>query len=63
MEFFQHIWSQALTTVHGAEEETRRRGELIRALGTAAVERVIEAQDELASLRSLASGCGDGTRS
>ena len=21
MEFFQHIWSQALTTVHGAEEE------------------------------------------
>lgn len=24
MEFFQQIWSQALTTVHGAEEETQK---------------------------------------
>jgi polyhydroxyalkanoate synthesis regulator phasin len=33
MEFFQHIWSQALTTVHGAEDEAQKLLGRLQGLG------------------------------
>jgi polyhydroxyalkanoate synthesis regulator phasin len=48
MEFFQQIWSQALTTVHGAEEEAQK---LLGRLQGVSQEETRKLQERLAGQR------------